>query len=151
MNSPHISDLFDPADLESAIADGFVRAQDHPTLALRILNYTERAQYERVWTDVTRQCRGLIVDGMGRIVARPYAKFFNYGEHDEATLSLDEFVTITDKMDGSLGILYRGTDGQLAIATRGSFASEQAIQDALATLRQMPSINTVGSLLRVHE
>jgi homoserine dehydrogenase len=30
-------------------------------------------------------------------------------------------------------------------------ASEQAIQDALATLRQMPFINTVGSLLRVHE
>jgi homoserine dehydrogenase len=30
-------------------------------------------------------------------------------------------------------------------------ASEQAVQDALATLRQMPFINTVGSLLRVHE
>ena len=30
-------------------------------------------------------------------------------------------------------------------------ASEQAIQDALVTLRQMPVIKTVGSLLRVHD
>ncbi len=30
-------------------------------------------------------------------------------------------------------------------------ASEQAVQDALATLRDMPVIKTVGSLLRVHE
>jgi homoserine dehydrogenase len=30
-------------------------------------------------------------------------------------------------------------------------ASEQAIQDALGTLRQMPAIKTVGSLLRVHD
>jgi len=30
-------------------------------------------------------------------------------------------------------------------------ASEQAVQDALATLRHMPVIKTVGSLLRVHE
>jgi RNA ligase len=97
-------------------------------MPLAILNYTERCQYERAWTHVTRTCRGLIVNTeTGAVVARPFEKFFNYSEHDEATLSLDEPVTITDKMDGSLGIIYRGTDGQLAVATRGSFTSEQAI------------------------
>jgi homoserine dehydrogenase len=30
-------------------------------------------------------------------------------------------------------------------------ASEEAVQDAIATLRQMPVVKTVGSLLRVHE
>jgi homoserine dehydrogenase len=30
-------------------------------------------------------------------------------------------------------------------------ASEAAVQDAIATLRQMPVVKTVGSLLRVHE
>lgn len=130
-----LRDLLDPGDLAEAIEQGYVREQFHPSMPLRILNYTERAAYERVWTDVTRQCRGLIVNTQtGAVVARPFPKFFNYGEHDEATLSLDEFVTITDKMDGSLGIMYRGTDGQLAIATRGSFASEQAIH-ATAVLR----------------
>jgi RNA ligase len=93
-----------------------------------IYNYTERCQFERAWTPVTRTCRGLIVnDATGQVIARPFGKFFNYGEHDAAALSLDEFVTITDKMDGSLGILYREPDGGWAIATRGSFASEQAI------------------------
>jgi RNA ligase len=104
-------------------------------MPLAIYNYTEKAAYDRVWNDVTRQCRGLIADIMtAAVIARPFPKFFNYGEHDEATLSLDETVTITDKMDGSLGIMYRGTDGKLAIATRGSFTSEQAVH-ATAVLR----------------
>ena len=30
-------------------------------------------------------------------------------------------------------------------------ASEAAVQDAIATLRHMPVVKTVGSLLRVHE
>lgn len=131
-----LSDLLDMDELAEMFDQGYVRRQVHPSMPLAIYNYTEKAAYERVWNDVTRQCRGLIVDVMtSRVIARPFPKFFNYGEHDEATLSLDEPVTITDKMDGSLGIMYRGTDGKLAIATRGSFASEQAIH-ATAVLRE---------------
>lgn len=123
-----LPDLLDVAELSAAIQDGYVRTQHHPALPLVIYNYTERCTYDRAWTPVTRQCRGLIVNTeTGIVVARPFEKFFNYGEHDEAALSLDEFVTITDKMDGSLGILYREPGGELAIATRGSFASEQAV------------------------
>lgn len=121
----HISGLFAPEKLAAAVADGLVREQHHPTLPLRILNYTERAQYERIWTDVTRQCRGLIIDAAGNIVARPFQKFFNYGEHPDGTFNLDARVAVTDKWDGSLGILYPTPDGH-AIATRGSFTSEQA-------------------------
>lgn len=124
--SPHISDLFDLADLAQAIGDGHVRVQVHPSLPLKIINYTERAQYERVWTDVTRQCRGLIVDEHGQVLARPYAKFFNYGEHPEGSLDLAARAVVTDKLDGSLGILYPVNGGH-AIATRGSFSSDQAL------------------------
>ena len=132
-----LADLLDECELADAIEQGYVRRQVHPSMPLAILNYTERCQYERAWTDVTRKCRGLIVNAeTGIVVARPFEKFFNYGEHDEATLSLDEFVTITDKMDGSLGILYLGIDGLPAIATRGSFASEQAVH-ATALFRQL--------------
>lgn len=98
--SPHISDLFDLADLAQAVGDGHVRVQVHPSLPLKIINYTERAQYERVWTDVTRQCRGLIVDEHGRVLARPYAKFFNYGEHPEGSLDLAARAVVSDKLDG---------------------------------------------------
>jgi len=130
-----LSDLLDTDELAAMLDQGYVRRQEHPSMPLAIYNYTEKAAYDRVWNDVTSQCRGLIIDvATSRVVARPFPKFFNYGEHDEATLSLDEPVTITDKMDGSLGIMYRGTDGRLAIATRGSFASEQAVH-ATALLR----------------
>jgi RNA ligase len=60
------------------------------------------------------------------VVARPFPKFFNHGEPEAAALDLADRVTVTDKADGSLGILYPGGAGW-EVATRGSFASEQAI------------------------
>jgi RNA ligase len=122
----NLEELFDPPDLAAAIDGGYVRVQRHPDLPLSIYNYTERAQYERVWTPVTRQCRGLIANEHGEIVARPWAKFFNHGEHDDGGLDLSAPVEVTDKLDGSLGILYPTPNGW-AIATRGSFTSEQAV------------------------
>lgn len=118
--------LFEALDLKTAVDEGFVRVQRHPELPLRIYNYTEHTQFERAWTPVTVQCRGLIADEQGQVVARPWAKFFNYGEQNDAQLALDAPVEVTDKLDGSLGILYRAGD-EWAIATRGSFASEQAL------------------------
>ncbi|MFF5261338.1 RNA ligase [Actinomadura viridis] len=123
--SPHISDLFDLTALNTAIAEGHVREQHHPTLPLRILNYTERCQYERAWTNVTLNCRGLITHHDGHIIARPWRKFFNYGELACGTLDLDAKAETVDKIDGSLGTLYPHGDGW-AIATRGSFTSTQA-------------------------
>jgi len=121
-----LDDLFDVHDLEAAIDEGYVRAQQHPAYPFTIFNYTEKAAYERVWTPVTRQCRGLIADSnTSEIIARPFPKFFNHNETEAATLDFSEPVVVTDKADGSLGILYP-TPAGWAIATRGSFASEQA-------------------------
>lgn len=129
-----LGDLLDEAELARAIEEGYVRRQVHPERPLAILNYTERCTYERAWSDVTRMCRGLIVrDGTGEVIARPWAKFFNYGEHPEGSLDLSAPAEVTDKMDGSLGIMYHDGTGW-AIATRGSFASDQAAH-ATAVLR----------------
>jgi RNA ligase len=122
----HLSDLMDPSALNDAIDNGWVRTQSHPTLPLKILNYTAQTQAERHWDHVTRQCRGLIVDARtGEIVARPFPKFFGY-DHLHDPLPLDAPAYVFDKLDGSLGVLYPTDDGH-AIATRGSFASPQAI------------------------
>lgn len=129
-----LGDLLDETGLTQAVEEGYVRRQVHPRLPLTILNYTERCQYERAWTDITRTCRGLIAHAeTGAVIARPWAKFFNYGEHPEGSLDLSAPAEVTNKMDGSLGIMYPAGDGW-AIATRGSFASEQAIH-ATALLR----------------
>jgi RNA ligase len=122
-----LDELFDPVDLAQAILDGFVRQQVHPSLPYSILNYAEKAVFERVWTPVTRQCRGLIVhQDTGEVLARPFPKFFNHTEPLAPVIELDEKVLVTDKVDGSLGILYPTGDGGWAVATRGSFTSEQA-------------------------
>lgn len=121
-----LSGLLDVRELAAMIEQGYVRVHRHPSEPLRILNYTERATYARAWNPTTRACRGLIVDDADRVVARPFPKFFNYGEPDAAALELDAVVVATEKMDGSLGILYPASDG-LAIATRGSFTSGQAL------------------------
>lgn len=125
----HVSDLVDSADLEQAIADGLIRVQTSPhgALALRIYNYTEKATYSKTWTDATTTCRGLIVAPDGTVVARPWPKFFNYGEHPDGSLDPAARVEVTDKADGSLGVLHMSPAGLPTIATRGSFTSEQAV------------------------
>jgi RNA ligase len=121
-----LHDVLDHALLDAMVAQGFVRVQRHPSRPLSIYNYTEACQYGSVWNPVTLACRGLIVDATGGILSRPFSKFFNHGAPDAPILNFDERVTVTDKADGSLGVLYPDGDGW-AVATRGSFASDQAL------------------------
>lgn len=146
-----ITDLFGIELFRAMVDKGYVRVQTHPTLPLCIANYSEKAQYERVWNEVTLQCRGLIYDHDGAIVARPYAKFFNYGD-DENTgpLDLNAAVQVTDKLDGSLGIAYPTPDGP-AIATRGSFASDQALHATELLRSKYPAWRTVAGLTHLFE
>lgn len=125
----HVTDLgFTMLELGKAIDDGDVRVQYHPEFPnLAIHNYTEDVQYRNRWNKITLACRGLIIDVVtGEVIARPWEKFFNFGQRDNR-IDSDAPVEVTDKVDGSLGILYRRPDGEFAIATRGSFASEQAL------------------------
>lgn len=119
-------DLFGYREYMYMLDQGYVRENFHPTLDLRIINYTEKAQYENEWNKVTAQCRGLIVSSDGTVIARPFDKFLNYGQNQADYLLMDEEVIATDKMDGSLGILW-SYQGEQGIATRGSFTSEQAV------------------------
>ena len=111
--------------LQQLVKDGYLTARPHPTADLLIWNYTSKTQYERYWTPETLLCRGLITHTDGTVVARSFSKFFNYEEITEP-LPLEPF-TVTEKMDGSLGILFT-LDSKPQIATRGSFTSEQAIR-----------------------
>lgn len=112
---------------QDMIDQGYIRVREHPEdPSYKIYSYTEKAQYEKVWNEHTIECRGLIERG-GEVIARPFPKFFNYGEHPEGSLDLDKTYTAYDKADGSLGIVYIAPDGLPAVATRGSFNSEQAI------------------------
>lgn len=111
---------------------GYLHINQHPEADLLIHNYSPKAAYEHYWTPETLMSRGLITDLEGRIVARPFPKFFNLGERDEALPN--EPFEVFEKLDGSLGILYFW-EGQPFIATRGSFNSSQS-RKANAILRE---------------
>jgi RNA ligase len=89
--------------LEKYYEDGLLIKQTHPTKDLTIWNYSQKVQYEKLWDDVTMQCRGLVTNSKGQIVARPFKKFFNLEEMDSPPSG--EF-KVYEKMDGSLGILF---------------------------------------------
>ncbi len=91
--------------LEKYYENGLLHKQTHPTLDLTIWNYSPKVQYERLWDDITIQCRGLVTNSKGDIVARPFKKFFNYEEHKPEDLPNESF-EVYEKMDGSLGILF---------------------------------------------
>jgi len=114
---------------------GLLRVQMHPTQDLFIANYTEKVVNNRLWDDLTLMCRGLIFAPDGTIVARPFRKFFNMGAGHLPGQPADPLpdlpFTVTEKMDGSLGILYPVYVGDhpvpyYQIASRGSFTSKQA-------------------------
>ncbi len=102
---------------------GYISVRDRGDL--RIFNYTARAQFEARWNFLELISRGLIFNAeTGEVVARPFDKFFNWGEGKR--FSSSPVKTVTEKMDGSLGILYR-ENGDYRIATRGSFESDQSV------------------------
>ena len=117
------------AIIKPYIESGLIEENRHPSLPLTIYNYSRECQYEQKWDDVTLQCRGLILDDNDVIVARGFNKFFNYEEIEgrgEIPMAY-EYVYVQEKMDGSLGILFHYA-GDWHMATRGSLASDQAIE-----------------------
>ena len=116
-------------EIKPYIERKLVTEQFHPEdQNVIILNYTPECQFSGAWDEVTRQCRGLIMNIVtGEILARPFPKFFNYGEFLEKGWPIPtEVPIVTEKYDGSLGILYR-LNGKSRVATRGSFISDQAL------------------------
>ena len=102
-----------------------VKHYEDPNLLL--FNYTHEAQFTPAheWNQRELLCRGLIINAKtGEIVARPFDKFWNYGQ--AGMYPQGHIVNAWEKMDGSLGILYRH-NGKYHIATRGSFTSDQAL------------------------
>lgn len=135
-----LKDILDVAKLKVHLEERIVRAQVHPNYPeLFILNYTELAQFGRIWDGVTNVCRGLIVKkendwDTAELVARAFNKFHNLNtdyapetleENLPSTNGVPEIPQVTEKLDGSLGIIYFYDDRHW-VATRGSFDSEQA-------------------------
>ncbi len=118
-----IAEILDPAALEVQIAGGLITRRRLAGTSIVVYNYTARAASKNLWTVETVHCRGLVVDeASGVVLARPFAKFFDL---DHTSVPAGGPIVASERVDGSLGILYRRSDGW-AITTRGDPNSWQA-------------------------
>ena len=91
---------------------------------LEQFNYTNGCRFDNRWDLHSLLARGLILDPIARrVVATPFPKFFNFGE--VLTSLPNEPFEITEKIDGSLGIVFHH-QGRWQVATKGRLSSEQA-------------------------
>lgn len=94
------------------------------------------------WTGaMRRECRGLIFDREGRIMSRPFHKFFNVNERAETQMNqidLSQPHVIMEKMDGSM-IRPILVDGYLRLATKMG-VTEVAMQAEAWLAAQDPSL-----------
>ena len=82
------------------------------------MQYSYRQTASDLSRPLVQQCRGLILNQRDwSIVAYPYAKFFNYGESRAADVDWST-ATVTEKVDGSLAILYWYQQWHVASQTR---------------------------------
>lgn len=129
-----LAELFNLDELERLIRERYIKRR--PSLDERhvILDYADRATFDRVWTPETTRCRGLIARVRdGKIEGRPFDKFFNFNEpglaHAAPTaLPSMDVIRVTAKLDGSMITVWYDSEQRIwRCATRGNFASDQAI------------------------
>ena len=114
-------------ELNKRVEQKLITKQKHPEFPIWIYNYSQSCQFSKAWDEYTMMCRGLILDEAGNVISRPFRKFFNLDELESVGLKLpNEPFEVREKYDGSLGISY-WWNGEIYLATRGSFISEQAI------------------------
>ena len=73
--------------LNNYLSEGLVVKNDHPTLPISIWNYSRTCQYENKWDEITKQCRGLILDNEGNVVGTN--TWHQIGEQYNGAISLD--------------------------------------------------------------
>lgn len=115
-------------ELLKRVDQGYVNAR--PSGRLTIFDYSNHCVFERAWDEVTLQARGLVLDDQGRILARPFRKFFNLGERPETRLEAlpAETPELSEKLDGSMIICFHDDiDNRWKAITRGCWENAQTV------------------------
>jgi RNA ligase len=105
---PHITHINDVLPHISGREEFRVIEKDGYTVINYAVAFEETFKWdanEPVGSAIRRECRGLIFDKEGKLVSRPFHKFFNAGEKEETQLNkinLYEPHVVLEKLDGSM-------------------------------------------------
>jgi RNA ligase len=94
-----------------------------------MLHYKDECQYNNFWPTFARISRGTILDMKNqKVLAFPFEKFFSLDQMPETSYEILKALgpfEVSEKLDGSMGILYRvPSTGEYRITTKGSLESE---------------------------
>ncbi len=112
---------------------------------VKVAGGSARMREERSLTNrMRRECRGLIFYPDGRLMSRPFHKFFNVNEREETqikNIDLSQPHTIMEKMDGSM-IRPLLVNGRLRLATKmGVTEVAMAAEEYLASRKDWAEIS----------
>jgi RNA ligase len=138
---------YDLEILRKYIDNGLLECQSHPTLPLKIYNYSRDCQFEKKWDEITLAMRGTVLDDEGVLIAKSYNKFFNIEEFESIP---NEDFDVYEKLDGSLGIFFN-YKGDWVFASKGSFTSEQAIKGRELFYSKYGSVKLYDTITYVFE
>lgn len=126
------------SDLQNEFGVYAKASLDHPNLIQFSYDQIESSKIKD--NPLVRECRGLVLDNTNnswRIVARPFDRFFNWGENvDEEIFDWSEFVA-QEKIDGSMMILYNCSGTQWKVSTKGSIDANGTVGDNPFTFQSL--------------
>lgn len=127
----------DHKQLQEYVGTSFIRYEKHPYADLHIYGYYEEPDKKSVWDNNTKLCRGIILDGDGNVIEKPFSKFWTFKQYignriillnDNQVLRVpDGRFRITEKIDGTMTTLYWIGDTPF-LATQRSFTNIKAIE-----------------------
>lgn len=120
---PHIEgrDEFIVAEREGYTVINYAVSMEDTFPPVNVAGGSAKMRAERALTNaMRRECRGLIFDRDGKLISRPFHKFFNVNEREETQMhkiDLSEPHVIMEKLDGSM-IRPLLIDGHMRLGTK---------------------------------
>lgn len=130
---------FDLNLLDKYVSETTMCSEKHPDADLYIYGYYSDhiSNTPSIWDDVSIHCRGLILNGKGEVVERPFPKFWTYRQYlskGTVLLSEDKILKIPEgrfrimeKVDGTMCTLYWVNDIPY-LATQRSFTNIKCVE-----------------------
>lgn len=113
---------------------------------LHVWCYSQTTVFTSDWDDLTRLCRGLVTDGEGNVISRPFPKFFNWGQPEAPGPEVTSApFTAYDKEDGTLIIVGTDSNGDVVVSTKGSFDTwhSEAAREMLGDWKPIPGSTAI--------
>lgn len=134
----HSVDRYNLQELNKYVEQSKFTVEKHPKANIFIYGYNDHKPGNLIgWDSINKTLRGVILDSEGKVLSRPFPKFFsfrNYVTKNRIAMTEGETARLPDcnykiyeKVDGSMATLY-WVKGKPYLASQRSFSSPNAIK-----------------------